>query len=158
MDTFDKAIAFTLANEGGLTNDVADSGGLTKYGISKASYPDRDIANLTKDEAIEIYRNDFWPPYKAFPERVAIKIFDLAVNLGHRQAVKLLQRALRSCGANVADDGILGPLTQQAVAVAQPDLLVVALRSEAAGFYRLLSEQKPSNKRFLNGWLKRSYL
>ena len=89
---------------------------------------------------------------------MAIKVFDLAVNVGHRQAVKLLQRALRACGATVADDGVLGPLTRQAVQVAQPDLLVAALRSEAAGFYRALAQKKPENEKFLKGWLNRCYL
>ena len=158
MDAFERAVAFTLGNEGELSDEPEDSGGLTKYGISQRSYPHVDIANLTRDEAIEIYRADFWAPYKEFPEKVAVKVFDLAVNMGHRPAVTLLQRALRSCGADLADDGILGPLTRQAVAVAQPDLLVAALRSEAAGFHRLLAGQKPANKKFLNGWIKRSYL
>lgn len=80
------------------------------------------------------------------------------MNVGPRQAVKLLQRALRSCGAHVADDGILGPLTKQAVQAAHPDLLVAALRSEAAGFYRALAQQKPENEKFLKGWLNRCYL
>lgn len=158
MDLFEKALAFTLKNEGELSSVKGDAGDLTKYGISKRSYPHLDIANLTKKEAAEIYRRDFWPPYQNFNEKVAIKIFDLAVNVGHRQAVKLLQRALRSCGAHVADDGILGPLTKQAVQAAHPDLLVAALRSEAAGFYRALAQQKPGNEKFLKGWLNRCYL
>lgn len=158
MDLFEKALASPLQNEGKLCSVEGDAGGLTKYGISKRSTPHLDIANLTKEKAAEIYRRDFWPPYQNFPGKIAVKIFDLAVNVGHRQAVKLLQRALRSCGAHVADDGILGPLTKQAVQSAHPDLLVAALRSEAAGFYRALAQQKPENEKFLKGWLNRCYL
>lgn len=158
MGNFEKALAFVLSHEGEIANDAGDAGGLTKYGISQRSYPDLDILNLSKDQAAEIYHRDFWPSYQGFPEKVATKVFDLAVNMGHRQAVKILQRALRSCGAlKILDDGVLGPLTKQAVEAAQPDLLVVALRSEAAGFYRALAEQKPQNQKFLQGWLNRSY-
>lgn len=157
MGDFNKA--FVLQNEGGYSNDASDAGGETKFGISKRSYPDIDMANLTEDQAAAIYERDFWAPYASFPDRVATKVFDLAVNMGHKQAVLILQRALRCCGAlNVKDDGVLGPVTKSAVQVANQDLLIVALRSEAAGVYRLLAAKNPSQQKFLMGWLKRSYL
>ncbi len=159
MRDFNKAFAFVMKNEGGYSNDASDAGGETKFGISKRSYPDIDIAHLTEEQATEIYERDFWAPYASFPDRIATKVFDLAVNMGHRQAVLILQRVLRCCGAlNVKDDGILGPVTRSAVQVAHQDLLMVALRSEAAGVYRLLAAKNPSQQKFLNGWLKRSYL
>ena len=159
MGDFSRALAFVLKNEGGYSNDASDAGGETKFGISKRNYPDLDIANLTEEQAAAIYGGDFWAPYASFPDRVATKVFDMAVNMGHKQAVTILQRALRCCGAlNVKDDGILGPVTKSAVQIANQDLLIVALRSESAGFYRLLAAQNPSQQKFLNGWLKRSYL
>lgn len=159
MGDFDKAIAFVLTNEGGYSDDPGDAGGKTKYGISQKSYPHLDIQNLTRDQAIAIYRKDFWAPYQDFEDAVATKMLDMAVNMGHKQAVQILQRALRCCGAtHIIDDGILGPLTRQAVAIAHPELLLIALRSESAGFYRLLAAQNPHNQKFLKGWLNRSYL
>lgn len=77
MDLFEKALAFTLQNEGELCSVEGDAGGLTKYGISKRSYPHLDIANLTKEKAAEIYRRDFWPPIKTFPERLRSKSLTL---------------------------------------------------------------------------------
>lgn len=159
MADFQKAIAFVLKNEGVYSDDSEDSGGETKYGISQQSYPHLDIKNLTQEEALEIYRKDFWQPYQDLPEKVAIKVFDYAVNMGHQQAVKILQKALRCCGASqIQDDGILGPLTKQALRIINPDWLIIALRSEAAGFYRLLVAKNSKNQKFLNGWLNRSYL
>jgi lysozyme family protein len=158
MGDFNKAIKFVLENEGGFSNDPNDPGGATKFGISQRSYPDWDIENLTEEDAIEIYRQDFWAPYQDFEDRLAAKVFDLAVNMGHKRAVQILQRALQCLGAKLNDDGILGPVTKQAVDVANIDLLLVALKSEAAGFYRNLATANSSQQRFLKGWLRRAYL
>lgn len=159
MGDFKTAVAFVLKNEGDYSQDPEDAGGETKFGISQRSYPNLDIKNLTRDQAIAIYREDFWAPYQDFDEPIATKLFDLAVHMGHKQAVQILQRALRSCGApHLKDDGILGPLTRQAITIARSELLIVALRSEAAGFYRTLAVQNPRNQKFLAGWLTRGYL
>jgi lysozyme family protein len=159
MADFDKAIRFVLANEGGFSDNPQDSGGLTKFGISQKSYPDWDIENLTEEDAIAIYRQDFWQPYQDFEDRLATKIFDLAINMGHRRAVQILQRALRCIGArHVEDDGILGPVTKQAADLANVDLLLTAIKSEAAGVYRNLAATNSSQQKFLKGWLRRAYL
>lgn len=99
MWDFNKAFAFVMKNEGGYSHDASDAGDETKFGISKRSYPDIDISNLTENQAAAIYERDFWAPYASFQNRVATKVFDLAVNMGHKQAVTILQCALRYCGA-----------------------------------------------------------
>ena len=53
-----------IKHEGGYVNDPSDPGGETKYGISKKAYPKVDIKNLTLDDAIEIYKDDYWLPAK----------------------------------------------------------------------------------------------
>jgi hypothetical protein len=95
-----RAVDFTLRIEGGLSTDRDDPGnyrpdgtfGGTKYGISARSYPDLDIPNLTKEQAIEIYRRDYWTPSGA--ERLecplAMAVFDQAVNGGVDSARQLL--------------------------------------------------------------------
>jgi lysozyme family protein len=93
---------------------------------------------------------------------VAVKVFDLAVNVGPRQAHRLLQRALRACGRDVAEDGVIGPETLGAIAgVAgageSPFAIVASLRSEAAGFYRTLIARRPLLAVFERGWLRRAY-
>lgn len=59
---FYKEIKKVVLREGGYVNDPKDPGGETKYGVSKKAYPNLDIARLTVDEAIEIYKNDYWIP------------------------------------------------------------------------------------------------
>ena len=57
---FDKAFEFTIGVEGGYVNDPSDPGGETKFGVSKKSYPNLDIKNLTITQAKEIYYKDYW--------------------------------------------------------------------------------------------------
>ena len=68
-----------------------------------------------------------------------------------------MQRALRSCDFNVVEDGYIGPKTLDAINDANPNELLAAIRSEAAGFYRLIAEKQPNYRRYLIGWLNRAY-
>src|SRR5690606_2973445 len=62
-ELFLHAVEVVLEHEGGYVHDPHDPGGETKFGISKRQYPDLDIANLTREQAIEIYRRDWWDKY-----------------------------------------------------------------------------------------------
>lgn len=106
--SFDRAVEWLIAVEGGYVNDPNDPGGETKYGISRRSYPHLDIKNLTKADAEKVYKTDFWDRVRAdeMPYNLALPVFDMAVNAGPTLAIKCLQRAL-----SVADDGKLGPIT-----------------------------------------------
>jgi len=83
-EKFESALAFVLAAEGGYVNDPNDPGGETKYGISKKAYPLLDITNLTREQAVDIYRRDYWNKVKGdeLPAGVDIAAFDTAVNMG----------------------------------------------------------------------------
>lgn len=107
---FDGAFTALIANEGAYTPGRGDPGGETKYGISKRSYPNEDIPNITLEHAKEIYLRDYWGPAgcDAVPNAVKFDLFDMAVNSGVRQAVRTLQVA-----AGVTVDGVMGPATLQ---------------------------------------------
>jgi lysozyme family protein len=157
---FLKAFDYLMYHEGGYVNHPSDPGGETKFGISKRSYPKLDIKNLTRDQARQIYFVDFWHRCKCEDiedENIATKFFDLAVHTGIPQAVKLVQRALRAAGTEVIEDGIIGPVTLSAINKADPTDLLSALKSEAAGYYRLLANANPSQQKFIAGWLNRAY-
>jgi lysozyme family protein len=102
------AFDLLMINEGGYVNDPKDSGGQTKYGISKKAYPDLDIPNLTIAQAMEIYRKDYWDRCKCdyIPDALSVAVFDFAVNSGVKTAIKKLQIAL-----GVKADGIIGNQT-----------------------------------------------
>jgi lysozyme family protein len=98
-----------LHHEGGYVWNPSDPGGETKYGISKRAYPEIDIVSLTKEDAEEIYKRDYWDRIKGddLPVGIACVVMDYAVNSGISRASKALQSA---CG--LADpDGIIGPHT-----------------------------------------------
>ena len=116
--SFERAVEVVLELEGGLSDDPHDAGGLTKHGISQKAYPDLDIRALTREQAIDIYRRDYWDACKCslLPWPWQLFVFDAAVNQGARTAIQMLQRTL-----GVADDGIIGPKTLAAVERASPE-------------------------------------
>lgn len=158
-DLFEKAIDVVLAHEGGFVDHPNDAGGATNWGISSRWNPGVDVANLTREEAIEIYWSSRWDGrgYDQLPERIAVKIFDLAVNMGEKNGVSILQRALRAVGVLVAIDGAIGPETSGAARRACEIALLAAVRSEAAGEYRIRLVRDESQAPFAEGWIERAY-
>ena len=147
-DLFSSLIGRVLSNEGGYVNLRADPGGETNWGIAKRSYPNLNIRALTRDDAIAIYRRDFWDRVQGdkLPHEVAFQALDAAVNHGPGQAVRWLQRA-----AGVADDGRIGPITLAAIASANPSDLVLRFNAERLEFYSNLSTFSTFGK----GWTRR---
>lgn len=159
-DIFETAVEFVLNHEGKYVNDVDDDGGETKYGISKRSYPNLDIKNLSIQKAKKIYRKDFWEGqnYKKIKnDDLAVKIFDLSVNVGPKRANKLIQRALRAVNIKVQEDGVLDDIIICLINESDSTDLLAALKSEAACYYRTIVNTKPKRAKFLNGWLNRAY-
>lgn len=61
---FDSAIQTVLANEGGYTPLDGSSGSPAKFGINQRAHPGVDVKNLTQEEAVKIYKKDYWDAYK----------------------------------------------------------------------------------------------
>jgi lysozyme family protein len=145
---FDTAVELILKHEGGWVQDENDPGGETNYGISKRAYPDLNIKELTRDDAKQIYRRDYWDAIRAdeMPEPVAVAVFDMAVNAGVRTAIRLLQRVVR-----VTDDGIIGPVTLAAVNSAEPHEIALRYAAERISYYAALRGWD----RYGRGWTRR---
>lgn len=133
---FTTAINRALKAEGGYTAGIGDPGGETNWGISKRSYPNVDIRNLTREGAIAIYRRDFWDAIHAdqMPEDLQFQVLDFAINSGIQTSIRKLQSA-----AGVADDGHWGPLTRAAVAKMPPAVLLLRFLAKRLDFMRRLS-------------------
>lgn len=137
-----------IGHEGGYTNDPNDPGGETNWGISKRSYPNLDIKNLTREQAKTIYKTDFWDKIDAkdLPISVAFQLFDFAVNSGIETAIRYFQRAL-----GVADDGYWGPISQgMASRTNEPDM-IMRLNAERLDFMTKLKNWPNAGK----GWTRR---
>jgi lysozyme family protein len=122
---FDLAIDRVLGHEGKYVNDPNDPGGETNWGISKRSYPQLDIKNLTREHAVAIYFRDFWQPLAAgqFHDGLAYQLLDFAINSGIRTAIRAYQRAL-----GVKDDGQFGPKSHAAAnAMSETDQIMLLL-------------------------------
>lgn len=106
---WDDAFEKVIGHEGGYVNNPNDPGGETKYGISKRSYPDEDIAGMTLTRAKEIYKRDYWDKCRCdeLPHPVDFYTFDAAVNSGCTRSIKWLQMAIPGCQV----DGLIGPQT-----------------------------------------------
>ena len=153
---FKEIIEAVLHHEGGYVNDPKDPGGETKYGVSRKAYPDLDIKNLTLDDAVDIYKRDYWDKNRVeeLSEELRHIFFDMCVNQGRGTAVKILQRACNAKGADLAIDGGFGPGTQNAIETYKPSLERV--RCYRLKHYYDLVNKKPEQERFLFGWYKRA--
>ena len=151
MASFEAAIPTVLANEGGYSFNPSDPGGETNFGISKRSYPDLDIRNLTRDEACEIYRREFWQYDGIESQAVATKLFDTGVNLGTHRAVSYMQTLV-----GVQADGKYGSMTEGGINGSEEQTLLQAYRQRLIEYYNDLVAQHPNLHQFLNGWLRRA--
>lgn len=156
--TFIKAFEYTIAQEGGYSNNPNDKGGKTKFGISKRNHPDVDIENLTLDEAKEIYYNEYWDyGYDMIQTSLAVKIFDLGVNMGVRRAIKLMQATLNKYyNKDLKIDGLFGNKTITAIKEVNSKNLYSLYIFEVSLYYQEISK-KDNNKIFFVGWLNRLY-
>lgn len=145
---FNTAVERVLAVEKGYINNPEDPGGETHWGISKRAYPNIDIKNLTKNNAIDIYRKDFWDALDAdkLPASVVYQLFDFAVNSGIQTAIRYFQRVLK-----VADDGYFGPVSKEAVThISECDMLL-SLVAERLDYMTRLKNWPNAGK----GWCNR---
>ena len=145
------SIAFVLKMEGGYVNDPNDPGGETNFGISKSRFPNLDIKNLSVEQAKEIYKREYWEPCQCddLPEKLAISIFDMAVNMGVTKAKRTLQMAL-----GVTVDGMIGPKTLEAAARAK-DYIVKRFLAERMAEYCRIIMTNPSLVVFGRNWSHR---
>lgn len=155
------AFKVVIGHEGGYVNDPNDRGGETKYGISKRSYPNKDIANLTLEDAKAIYYVDFWHQLRldeVTDYQIALEIFDTAVNCGVNTAVIIAQKALSFLGTKTATDGIIGSKTIDGLnswSSHDPEALHKALNGYQFMHYERIVMNNPSQLKFARGWLKR---
>jgi len=146
------AIAKTLIHEGGYTNNPADSGGPTKYGITQRDLPSEDIENLTPERATEYYVEHYWKALysQINSQDVANKLFDMGVLFGVGEAVKLLQILL----GTVADCQF-GPNTLVLVNQHDPTNILVTYKTALVTYAIGIANENPKDRVFLTGWIRR---
>lgn len=149
---FDQAFTRLLGNEGGYSNNEADPGGATNWGVTqavaRANGYQGDMKNFTQDQAKAIYRKLYWDSIGIvnLPTEVQFDVFDGAVNSGPTQSAKWLQRAV-----NVDDDGVIGHLTIHACELLPPAVIVARYNGFRLDFFTRLKTWPV----FGTGWARR---
>lgn len=150
MSSFDDAFVALIGNEGGYSNNPADPGGETMWGITarvaRANGYVGEMRALPQSIAKQIAKMVYWDPYYCdqFDPRVAFQVFDAAYNGGH--PVSWLQTA-----AGVKADGHMGPVSLAAINAADPLKIVMRFISYRLEYMSELSVW-PS---FSHGWANR---
>ena len=155
-DPFQDCLAFTLAQEGGWSNDPRDPGGATNHGLTMPDLLrwDRDatlddLRGIPDDLVSALYWALYWMPVRGWAlwPGLDLMLFDAAVNTGVGVATKQLQRLL-----HVVPDGAIGAITVQAArSVDDRAALLSALHTTQSAAYRAMGGF-PS---FGRGWLAR---
>jgi lysozyme family protein len=175
MNAFDKAFEHTVGIEGGYSNNPADLGGPTKYGITervaRAAGYQGDMKDMPIDIAKAIYRRRYWDINRldavaTVSESVALEMFDTGVNCGTSTAGLFLQRSLNVLnrqGKDFADllpDGSVGPMTVEALSafvavrgIAGHRVLLTMLNCLQGAKYIEIAERYPSQETFVYGWV-----
>lgn len=176
MKKYEWAYVVLAHHEGGFVDHSNDPGGATNYGVSlrflrqegididgDGDIDADDIRAIDPAKSKAIYKKYFWIPCQCEKIRstmISTKIFDMAVNMGQRQAYKLVQRAINSLQSSqeLVVDGLVGPSTIGAInSLEKEDFeLIVHVRTEQAKFYLDLIENKPDLGSFTLGWLRRA--
>lgn len=145
---FDQAFDKLMGFEGGYSNNAADPGAETMWGITarvaRAEGFVGEMRNMPQETAKSIARKRYWDPVHCdeLPAPIRYAMFDCAYNSGPAQAVKFLQRAV---GTN--PDGVIGAVTLAAADKASLATLV-GLRLD---FLTSL----PTWAAFGKGWVRR---
>lgn len=162
------------------TNNPNDSGGPTKYGITlktlsayrKFEVGAIDIENLTREEAIAIYTENYvnkpgFARIANIDQMVALECIDTGINMGVNTATTFLQRALNVFSDNGANwsklvvDGMCGAATINSIQAMRTmrglegmGILAIVLNCLQGNRYVELVENNVKNQTFIYGWVK----
>lgn len=149
---FDEAFTRLMGHEGGYSNNPADKGGATNWGVTEAVARQNgytgDMKDLGQSFAKIIYRKLYWDAVSAdqLPPDVRFAVFDAAVNSGVNRAIKWLQQAL-----GIAEDGTIGSQTLSAARQAIGSITAVRIH----GIRLLFMTNQPNWSTFGRGWAAR---
>lgn len=158
VGNFETCLNFVLRPdiEGGYSDNNSDPGGVTNLGVTLATWqswvghavtPD-EMKALTPADVSPLYHQRYWQAVHGddLPAGVDLCLFDSAVNQGPGTAAKMLQQVML-----LAQDGIIGPHTLQALSEEHPVTVIPAFCEARIARYR----QNPQFDIFGKGWLAR---
>jgi len=184
-DILDKCLDFTLRPdiEGGFSNHPLDKGGPTMMGVTlqtlinaskvamayhfAVSFDKDGDGDVDIDDLRKLSRSDvreiakvlkfYVPAFEQMDPLLAVKTFDLGYNCGPKVGRIMLQTAITACsGVHLTLDGDLGPTTLSTLHLCTPEQVYTNLVQVAKIHYNAIVARDPTQKVFLNGWLRRA--
>jgi len=167
-DFFTEAMDYVLEVEGKkFTNDPADSGGPTKFGITLKTFEQYhkrrasvwEIETMTEAEARSMYFALFWAPlkcYKFVHMSMALCVFSSAVLYGQGTAALMAQKICINAGAKIKLDGILGDESYKYLNEIEPVEFLKAFHKLVLKRNDVIIERRPKDERFRKGWTNRA--
>lgn len=174
--SIDTIIDGIIGREGRYSNNPADRGGETMWGITaavaRANGYKGPMRNMPRETAKDIYHKRYVqdPGFAALmtlSEPIAEELVDTGVNMGPAVASLMLQKALNGLNNqgklynDILEDGDVGTATFNALRAylkARPDegeaVMLKALNCLQGARYIELARGRPRNETFLYGWLR----
>ena len=167
MADIQKAFVITLGSEGGYSNNPADTGGETMFGITIAVARENGYTGAMKAmplaTAQAIYKKKYWDTLKLDAitcQKIANIAFDIAVNAGVGTAAKMLQETVNFMTLkNILVDGDIGATSvgrlNQITSPKDIEEAVLLMSTLQGEHYLNCMRKREANETFGLGWLRR---
>lgn len=168
MTNFELAFFFLLGDEGlNYVNDPDDSGGPTKFGVTKGAletYLGHSVSNdevkyMTQTTAQFIYQTGYWNPLKLYDVKdasIAAAVLDTGVLYGIGTAALMAQKALINLGQSLDADSVVGEKTLTALNSVTAQQFIPELKDQILARIEAITEAVPKDRKFRDGWLNRA--
>lgn len=169
MANFESAFDYAIGNEtfrktdGSLSDVVTPEPGEAKarYGVNSLAHPKAVADGFYEMPAVQaqtyarnVFLNDYWlnRGFAAIQDqRIASKLFDMAINMGNGGELEVLQTAL-----NVPVTHKMDAVTQTALSKIGSDFMSTLVNTLKAKYQRIANSNPEKYGRFLKNWLARA--
>lgn len=160
MAKAEKLIPKILRWEGGFVNDPDDAGGATNKGVTIATFRKfygkdatiEQLKRITDEQWLHIFKVGYWDKFKA-DDINDQSVANICVDWLYNSGIVAIKRVQKIVG--VVDDGIVGPKTIGAINAKDAEPLFFQIRAARIAFVETIVRNKPSQRKFLQGWKNR---
>lgn len=134
----------------------------TRWGVTemnwenwRAIHPEApEFSVATKDDFAQLYQAGWWTflHCEQLPKGLDLMVFDFGVNCGLGASARQLQTVLHRANVKVAVDGVIGPMTINAVVTSPLGTLIAQLGQQHLRYYQGLA----SWPQYGRGWTNRN--